>query len=274
MRLPGGLWHDGRRHREVGFRPLTGAVELAVSEALQTAETLPEATTMILQAALAYIGNLAPETPWVDALCVGDRQFLSVCLAGRLGEDEVWFTVECTACGQRFDFPLRFSALPVKPAGPTYPFCETDLASGAYRWRTPNGADQKILARFAPDDTAVATLLQRCLVREDTDAQGADAADLVDGLTAAEIDCIEAAMEAQAPEVTGQVQATCTGCGRVNVIDIDPLFHLKRLLRDVNVDIHRIASTYHWSEAEILSLPRQRRLRYLELIDRARGMAV
>jgi hypothetical protein len=31
---------------------------------------------------------------------------------------------------------------------------------------------------------------------------------------------------------------------------------------------------YHWSEKEILSLPKQRRLRYLDLIDQAREMAV
>ena len=66
----------------------------------------------------------------------------------------------------------------------------------------------------------------------------------------------------------------CAGCSQVNEIVIDPLSYMSGPSRGVSVDIHRIASVYHWSEAEILSLPRQRRRRYLDLIDRARGMSV
>ncbi|WP_218188453.1 hypothetical protein, partial [Desulfosarcina cetonica] len=83
MRLPGGLWHDGRRHREVGFRPLTGAVELAVGEALQSAETLPEATTMILQAALAHIGRSGPRGT-MGRCALRRRSAISGGLSGRV----------------------------------------------------------------------------------------------------------------------------------------------------------------------------------------------
>ena len=38
-------------------------------------------------------------------------------------------------------------------------------------------------------------------------------------------------------------------------------------------DVHRLAWHYHWSEAEILALPRGRRAHYLALIDAARGMS-
>ncbi len=33
MRLPGGIVRDGARRRDFAFRPLTGAVELALAEA-------------------------------------------------------------------------------------------------------------------------------------------------------------------------------------------------------------------------------------------------
>jgi len=36
--------------------------------------------------------------------------------------------------------------------------------------------------------------------------------------------------------------------------------------------VHTLAWYYHWSEAEILALPRARRQLYLSRIDRARGM--
>jgi hypothetical protein len=274
MRLPGGLWHDGRRYREFGFRPLTGAVELAVSEAWQHAETLPEATTKVLGATLLHIGGLEPEAALVDALSVGDRQFLTTRLAGRMGGDEAWFSIDCRACGEPFDFPLRFSELPVKPAGSSYPFCETVLEAGTFRWRVPNGADQKALALLPSHEEAVRTLLQRCLAHGEKGADADDAAGVIASLTDTEIARIESALEAQAPEITNRVKAACAGCSRMNEIEIDPILHLRRPFQGVSIDIHRIASVYHWSEAEILSLPRQRRLRYLDLIDRARGMAV
>ncbi|MGD9251732.1 MAG: hypothetical protein PVG19_10935 [Desulfobacterales bacterium] len=274
MHLPGGLWHNGRRYRGFGFRPLTGAIELAVSEASQQAATLPEAITNVLLAALGHIGDLEPDVALVDALSVGDRQFLTTRLAGRLGGDEAWFTANCRACGERFDFALRFSELPVKPAGPSYPFCETVLGVGKFKWRVPNGGDQKALALQPPDEDAVRVLLQRCLVHEATGAGGATPAKVIADLTDSEIAQVEAALETLSPEMADRVQAACAGCSQVNEIVIDPLSYMSGPSRGVSVDIHRIASVYHWSEAEILSLPRQRRRRYLDLIDRARGMSV
>ena len=265
MHLPGGLWHNGRRHREFGFRPVTGAIELAVSEASQQAETMPEAVTNVLQSTLAHIGDLEPDVALVDALSVGDRQFLATCVAGRLGGDEVWFTVDCRSCGERFDFALRFSELPIKPAGASYPFCETALAAGKFKWRVPNGGDQKVLAYQDSEDEAVRLLLQRCLVSGEAS---------IDAMTDAEIAQVEAALEAQSPEIASRLQAACAACSQINTIAIDPLASLKGSFQDVSQDIHRIASVYHWSEAEILSLPRQRRRHYLDLIDRARGMAI
>ncbi len=272
MHLPGGLWHNGRRYRAFGFRPLTGAVELAVGEASQRAATMPEAVTNVLQATLGHIGDLEPDVALVDALSVGDRQFLTTCVAGRLGGDEVWFTVDCQVCGERFDLSLRFSELPVKPAGASYPFCETALAAGKFKWRVPNGGDQKILAYQDSEAEAVRLLLQRCLVSGEASVDAST--DVIDAMTDAEIAEVEAALEAQAPEITSRVQAACAACSQINTIAIDPLASLKASFQDVSHDVHRIASVYHWSEAEILSLPRQRRLHYLNLIDRARGMAI
>jgi len=74
--------------------------------------------------------------------------------------------------------------------------------------------------------------------------------------------------------VSASVQAACPACGAPHVIDTDPYRALSlqsagRLLQE----IHILAATYHWGEAEILALPLERRRIYLDLIDRARGMA-
>lgn len=272
MLLPGGLWHNDQCYREFGFLPLTGAVELAVGEAWQRAGTRPEAVTDLLQASLGHIGGLEPGTVLIDTLSVGDRHFLTTRLFGWLGKDEAWFTVDCQACNAHFDFPLRFSSLPVKPAGPSYPFCETILGAGTFKWRVPNGVDQKALSLQPANEDTVRVLLQLCLVEGKTDAGGEIPDRMIADLTDLEIAQVEAALEDQAPEVATMAQATCPGCSQVNTIQIDPLLYLNAPFQEISTDVHRIASVYHWSEAEILSLPRQRRQRYLDLIDRARGM--
>ena len=68
------------------------------------------------------------------------------------------------------------------------------------------------------------------------------------------------------------VATPCPECGADNRVSIDPYFCLGRVSQDLFGDIHRLASHYHWSEAEILAMPRWRRQRYLALIDRSRGM--
>jgi hypothetical protein len=45
-------------------------------------------------------------------------------------------------------------------------------------------------------------------------------------------------------------------------------------LSDINrlyEEVHVLATHYHWSESDILALPRRKRLRYLDLIARQLG---
>ena len=53
------------------------------------------------------------------------------------------------------------------------------------------------------------------------------------------------------------------------VVDRELRVAARRILREVD----SIARVYHWSEGEILALPRERRQYYLSRIDRARGLA-
>jgi hypothetical protein len=66
-----------------------------------------------------------------------------------------------------------------------------------------------------------------------------------------------------------EVQATCPHCAGQTAIAIDPYRCLGNLEGGLLLQVHTLATTYHWSEAQILALPRQRRLRYLQMIDDA-----
>jgi hypothetical protein len=69
-----------------------------------------------------------------------------------------------------------------------------------------------------------------------------------------------------------QLATNCTECGAdiVSPFDVQGFVMAERAgtARRLLDEVHMIARAYHWSEAEILSLPRDRRLAYLARIER------
>ena len=261
--LPGGLWQKGERLRDWSFAPLMGAVELAVAEAARGVGGLPQRITAVLSAALGELGGCEASPEAVRSLCVADRQFLMRQLAVMLGTEEEWLSASCKRCGSTFDVPLRPLELPIKPAAESYPFTEVETSLGRLRLRVPTGADQEAIARIADPAEARRTLARRCRVEPVAEAR----------LQESDLDRIETALEEVAPELVTRVQVTCIDCGSLNELFLDPYACLSRAGTEIYSDIHVLASIYHWSEREILGLPRERRQLYIALVDRTRGMA-
>ncbi|NTV97147.1 MAG: hypothetical protein HGA75_17320 [Thiobacillus sp.] len=262
MQLPGGLLENGTRRRDWAFRPVSGALELALAEVKEEAGCAPQAVTRALSLALDRLGGAVATEERVAALCVADRQYLMRELERHLGNEGGWFQADCRHCGGRFDFRIDYADLPVQEAGAGYPEAGIDLDGRQWRFRLPTGADQEALAGL-PDTEALPWLLKRLAV----DANLPDPPDR--GLVAA----AEAALEAVSPGIVLTVQAACPECGAGNAVDLDPYRALARPADHLLQEVHQLALHYHWSEADILGLPRARRQRYLQLIDRARGMA-
>jgi hypothetical protein len=262
MQLPGGLLENGERRRDWAFRPLSGALELALAEVGEAARNTPQAVTRALALALDRLAGEAATPQRVAALCVGDRQFLMRQLERHLGGEGGWFQAECGQCGANFDFRLDYADLPVQEAGAGYPQAQVDLDGRQWRFRLPTGADQEILAQL-PEAEARHWLLRRLAAAPETMPE---AGPLL--LAAA-----EAALEAVAPGIVVKVATTCPECGGGNQVELDPYRVLSRRSDSLLQEVHQIAMHYHWREADILDLPRARRQRYLQMIDHARGMA-
>lgn len=260
MSLPGGVWQQGELRHDFVFRTVNGHLELSLAEAASRVTDVPGQVTHVLHAALAKIAGQVPDLALVDGLSVGDRQFLMTRLASHLGLGQVWLSTECVFCKSHFDFSLDYAEIPVKRAGEGYPFTEIELSIGIRRVRVPTGADQRAVRVCGDEDTARRMLAERCL--------GA----LDESLTLQDVTRIELALEALAPELATQAAGICPECGGTNAVAIDPYFCLGRVGSELFVEIHQLAAHYHWSEAEILGLPRWRRKRYLDMIDRARGI--
>lgn len=267
MRLPGGLWRDGERLRDFAFRPATGAVELAVAESTNRTDPPPGRVTAVLTEALAHIGGRPVEVADVRGLAVGDRQFLMRRLGALLGFDEFWLTATCDQCEAPFDFPIAPATLPVKAAARGFPFVEVDTSLGRRRFRVPTGEDQEAIADMADEGAAVRRVVGLCGVPAEGEKEAPG-----DGFTDDDIADIDATLEEVAPEVATTALAACPECGHSGEVYIDPAVWMELGTGTILDDIHILASTYNWGEAEILALPRERRQRYLRMIERDAGM--
>ncbi|MES1242463.1 MAG: hypothetical protein ABUT39_12675 [Acidobacteriota bacterium] len=259
--MPGGLWRHGECRRDWSFRALTGEVELTILEAGRDRRSVPQRVTAVLTAALAELGGAAAQPETVRALSVADRQYLMRRLAVQMGMDESWIAARCARCGVGFDIPIRHGELPVKPAGEGYPFATVGTSLGPLRFRVPDGADQEAIAGIEDPRKARRALALRC------------AAEPLPGeLSEEDLEKAEAALEEVAPEVVTSAQAACPDCGKPIEIPLDPYICLGAADSGLFLDVHALASAYHWSEREILAMPSDRRRLYLSLIDQSRGL--
>jgi hypothetical protein len=275
VQLPGGYFDaDGRRHREVELRALTGRSE----ELLCTPDRAPaELVSAVLADCLLRVGGLAPvDEALTRDLTVGDRSFLLLKLREATFGPDVALVASCAwpDCGEKVDIAFRIPDIPVREQPEPGPVHEVRLSADAapdapdaarnVRFRLPTGADQAACAGLLERNPAVAlrTLLAACLV-----ADGGPAAATLTPLARAEI---EAAMAAAAGGPTLTMRASCPGCGRGFDIPFDvPDFFFGEVAASSDLllrQVHYLAFHYHWAESEILDLPRERRLRYVELL--------
>jgi len=265
MQLPGGLLESGVLRTDFAFKGINGQLELTLAER-DRQRSIPEQVTQILIQALDHLAGKKPKRERVAGLCVGDRQYLMRQLAVALGYDRQWMNADCHACSERFDFEIRLSQLPTKAAGEGFPEFKVQTSQGKLCLRLPSGDDQVAIADLADPAEAQQTLLQRCLISKNGRAVRKRLVFEQDDL-----EKIDAAMEVVAPEPVTHLAANCPACSKPNTIALDPYELLNKRPSDIFSEIHTLAWHYHWSEAEILAMPKSRRNRYLALIDRSRG---
>lgn len=265
--LPGGISGPVGLARDYSFVPLTGNLELALADAAADETSLQDGVSAVLAAALETVGGEPVSRDRVSGLAVGDRQYLMRRLAVYLGLDHMWLTADCAACGARFDFPVCLSALPVKPAGAGYPYADVQTGQGRLRVRVPTGADQAAIGADLEAGDALGVLLERCIVDGSFAGMGSH------DLSPQDIEAIDSALEAVAPEVGTTAEAACPDCGHASLVELDPYACLwRRGEDDIYEQVHTLAGYYHWSEEAILALPLARRRRYLALIESRRGL--
>lgn len=263
--LPGGVMREGRRQRGAVFRPLDGWLEERISGFIAEADPVPAMVSRILDAALLSLGGMPVEAGMAASLVIADRQWLMLNLAHQLrAEGDYWLQGCCQNCDSPFDLHVHPLQLPVVPAGEGYPHASVMLDGDRLCLRLPTGADQEKIV-LADADTALSMLLSACLLSVN-DAPVPPA--YLDGLDEAQRTRLEEALDAVSPHVGVNLTTACPECGRHLVMEINPYGFLAAFSEEILREVHILAACYHWSERDILSLPRDRRKRYLRMIER------
>lgn len=163
-------------------------------------------------------------------------------------------------CGARVDvafgvreYVMHHAPRPASAARPADEEGWFTLSNAAVRFRLPLASD-----RMAVDDKRDADrqMIARCVDPPE--------------LPARLLGRVARALGALAPPLADAIQGVCPECGESIAIWFDPQEFALRELRGeaayVFDEIHLLASRYHWSEADILAMPRSRRRQYAELI--------
>lgn len=247
----------------VAMRPPSGAEELLILEGAAGETAL--AIALLCRVAHAFDGSAIgwPELSAtdLDAALLRLRQIV-------LG-DAIRAGVNCPAaqCGKRIDIAFGIGDY-LEHHAPRLPRAaepgeEADwmrLRGAAVSFRLPTAADQKAVE--SADDPR-RELIRRCIRPEDAPAPA--------------LRRVETAMEAMAPSLAHNLDARCPECGAAVEVFFDPrrfsLTELREHAAFIYEDIHLLAEHYHWPEAEILSLPRHRRIRYVEIVRAERSAA-
>jgi hypothetical protein len=276
--LPGGYWDaGGRLHRAVRMRPLTGREEELLAASTANPATLVTAVLSRCLLGLAAFDQVPVGV--VRELLAGDRDWLLLQLRRLTFGDLVRADLICpwAECGEPVTVEFSLADLPEYEAvdcAPEHRLVLTGPAAEAgneVAFRLPDGSDQEELAPWAARDQAAALteLLRRCVRR--IGARPVPDADAVRALSGSARAQIEAEMERLAPHLERVVEIPCAECGRRFAAPFDlHRFFFGELRTDRNLlyrEVHQLAYHYHWSEAEIMAMPRARRHTYLDLLD-------
>jgi hypothetical protein len=281
-RLPGG-WVDanGEVHREVVFSALTGREEALLADS-QKNPVLQ--VTALLSRCIRRIGTVSPVSESiVRNLLIADRDFLLLKLREATFGSVVQATIPCPwpDCGKKVDIDFSIDDIPVVSSeqkvtaytmllSPQAAFIENGESHREVTFRLPTGADQELLSPLLIENEslALAELLARC-VHTIGPVEITSAAQ-IEGLSPLARMEIEREMLRVAPKIELNMEVNCPECGRIFTMPFDLqdfFFGEMRTSRDLLYrEVHYLAYHYHWSEKEIMEMPKDQRRNYIEVL--------
>ncbi len=285
-KLPGGyIDEEGIVHQETELTPLSGREEELLARNMGNGESASQ-LTIVLSRCVKRIGKIAPVSEKITRnLLIADRQFLLLELKKLTFGNKIQATFFCPwpECGSKMDIDFSINDIPVKESKDKGPSYHMDLSPDAaftnngekkfteIIFRLPNGGDQEVISPIVHQNEGLAfsMLLNRCIQKIGPYEQPKE--EHIYQLSPRARREIEQQMEAVSPKVELTMTATCPECKR----EFDAPFDLHKfffgeLQTSLNLlyrEIHYLAYYYHWSEKEIMEMPREKRYRHIEVLS-------
>lgn len=237
------------------------------------------------QRALALLAVAWPERPTENLarLSIGQRDRLLLGLRESMFGPVLNSVTACPVCQERLDLSIQISEIRVEgePALPGSSEAAPDLTVEAQgyqvRFRLPNSLDMIIIDREATSlkevGAARAFLFRRCLV---SISHGSAPVDMVADpeLPEGVMDAVLERMAQADPQAEILLSLTCPACQHHWQAPFDILAFF---WKEINAwayrtleEVHLLALSYGWSEAECLALNPWRRRIYLEMLGEVR----
>ena len=200
-------------------------------------------------------------------LPIGQRDLRLLALREALFGQRLNCLTSCPSCSERLE--LTFDITQLRAVSPDAAFIETysvTVRDCEVRFRLPNSEDLSYIADLLDAAQARQILFERCVQSASREGSPLSAGELPEEIVLATAE----RMAEIDPQADMQIALTCPACSQQWSTPFDIVSYLWIEINAWAVrtlhEIHRLASTYGWREADILALSPMRRRLYLELI--------
>lgn len=232
----------------------------------------PLLVTRILELCTRDIGNEPLDQNFFWRLPVGKRieGLLTLWCSQTSGKIPITFRCANSECRQESEVELSLDEI-------------VELQEHAYRNEhvvvcCEDGSERSIVLRRPLGSDQLAWLKDVFFDQDEASRSMLATLELDGPMTAVSDGClarVEQAFEKGDPLVYFTLQVECSECNSENLLQVDletlSLRALRRAQACLLESVHRLATTYHWSEAQIFSVPHWRRSLYLQLIENTKN---
>lgn len=213
----------------------------------------------------ALLGLVAPDLSpkALTELVLGDRNMNLLELRRRLFGPILQAYVECSACGEALDLKFGIDELGFSSTNQALEINPVSTGSVSAQVRLPNSQDLIALASLNNIEDGRRLLFSRCILelRRDDDTI------VLHDLNEDELDQLEKAISELDPRMEILLDLQCPQCTHNWQSSLEISSYLwseyDTYARQLLENVHILASTYAWSETDILAMSEQRRQYYL-----------
>jgi len=272
--IPHGILLNTSWIRHVDLQQITGYDEQLVID--MNNQPYPFRTTALLANVIhidndedkVSLYNIGKKKKIVQQLTIGDRIALLLNIRKMTFGDKLSCILSCSKCKEKMSFELSASHLlkpPVKKPKAEY---IVNIEGFTLKIRPVNGADlESLFLNNNKQSNKTEQLVRNCIISSKPQLSSMDTLDK-EFLTK-----LSNKLEEIDPQANLLLDLECPACNDSFQVSFDVedfiLNEINMRQKQLEHEVHLLASIYHWSERSILSIPLGRRKRYVDLITKS-----